>query len=133
MPARPQRIYSVNEGNYTKWSAGQRQLVDHLKGTDGRNDKPFSARYIGSLVADMHRTLLYGGIFMYPGDDKNPRGKLRMLYEAAPFAFIAEQAGGRASDGTRNVLDIVPNSLHDRTPLYIGSKEFVDLAEQFLK
>ena len=132
LPKVPQRIYSVNEGNYLKWSEGQRKLVDYLKGIDGTNDKPFSARYIGSLVADFHRTLLYGGIFMYPADDKNPRGKLRLLYEAAPLAFIAEQAGGRAWDGEQPVMDIVPRSLHDRTPLYMGSTEFVDLAEKFL-
>lgn len=132
LPARPQRIYSVNEGNYAGWSAGQRRFVDHLKGVDGTNQQPFSARYIGSLVADFHRTLLYGGIFMYPGDRKNPEGKLRVCYEAAPFALLAEHAGGRASNGECDVLDIVPRSLHDRTPLYIGSREFVDQAEQFL-
>jgi fructose-1,6-bisphosphatase I len=133
LPAKPQRIYSTNEGNYMRWSEGQRRFVDHLKGVDGKNKQPFSARYIGSLVGDFHRTLLYGGIFMYPGDNKNPRGKLRVLYEAAPLGFIAEQAGGRAIDGECDVLDIMPRSLHDRTPLYIGSKEFVDLAEEFLK
>jgi fructose-1,6-bisphosphatase I len=132
IPTPPQRIYSCNEGNYARWSAGQRRLIDHLKGLDGANEKPFSARYIGSLVADFHRTLLYGGIFMYPGDAKNPRGKLRLLYEAAPLAFICEQAGGRATDGERDILDIQPTKLHERTPLYIGSREFVDLAESFL-
>ncbi len=132
LPAKPQRIYSVNEGNYSRWSSGQRKLVDHWKGVDGRNDKPFSARYIGSLVADVHRTLLYGGIFMYPADDKNPRGKLRLLYEAAPLAFITEQAGGKASDGERRIMEIEPTGLHDRVPLYIGSKEFVEEAERFL-
>ncbi|MGQ0562875.1 MAG: class 1 fructose-bisphosphatase [Gemmatimonadota bacterium] len=133
MPANPQRIYSANEGNYARWSNGQKQLIDHLKGLDGRNSNPFTSRYIGSLVADFHRTLLYGGIFMYPADDKNARGKLRVLYEAAPLGLIAEEAGGRASDGEQSVLDLQPRSLHDRTPLYIGSTEFVDLAEQFLR
>ena len=133
IPSPGQRIYSVNEGNYTRWSEGQRRFVDHLKGVDGKNKQPFSSRYIGSLVGDFHRTLLYGGIFMYPGDNKNPRGKLRVLYEAAPLGFIAEQAGGRAIDGECDVLDYVPRSLHDRTPLYVGSKEYVDLAEEFLK
>lgn len=132
LPAKPQRIYSVNEGNYMRWSEGQRKLVDYLKGADGRNTDPFSARYIGSLVADFHRTLLYGGIFMYPADDKNPDGKLRLLYEAAPFAMLAEQAGGKASNGSGPVMDMVPRSLHDRSPLYIGSKEFVDMAEEYL-
>ena len=132
LPKTPQRIYSCNEGNYARWSDGQKKLIDHWKGLDGTNQKPFSARYIGSLVADVHRTLLYGGIFMYPGDSKNPRGKLRLLYECAPLAMIAEQAGGRASDGERSILDIPPTSLHDRVPLYLGSKEFVDEAERFL-
>jgi fructose-1,6-bisphosphatase I len=132
LPSNPQRIYSTNEGNYVNWSDGQRKYIDYLKGVDGRNAKPFSARYIGSLVADLHRTLLYGGIFMYPGDKKNPRGKLRLLYEAAPLGFITEQAGGRASDGENNILDVAPTNLHDRTPLYMGNKEFVEEAERFL-
>ena len=132
LPRQPQRIYSTNEGNYVNWSEGQRKYIDYLKGVDGTNPKPFSARYIGSLVADLHRTLLYGGIFMYPGDRKNPRGKLRLLYEAAPLGFITEQAGGRASDGERNILDIEPSGLHDRTPLYMGNREFVEEAERFL-
>jgi fructose-1,6-bisphosphatase I len=133
LPANPQRIYSANEGNYMKWSDGQKRFIDHLKGIDGKNGTPFSARYIGSLVADFHRTLLYGGIFMYPADNRNAKGKLRVLYEAAPLGFIAEQAGGLASDGAKSVLDIMPESLHDRTPLYIGSKEFVTMAEEFLR
>jgi fructose-1,6-bisphosphatase I len=132
IPTPPQRIYSVNEGNYGRWSEGQKRLVDHLKGIDGTGGKPFSSRYIGSLVADLHRTLLYGGIFMYPGDAKNPNGKLRLLYEASPLAFICEQAGGRASDGERDILDIPPTTLHQRVPLFIGSTEFVDQAEQYL-
>jgi fructose-1,6-bisphosphatase I len=133
IPTPGKRIYSVNEGNYASWSDGQRAFVDHLKNVDGSNPKPFSARYIGSLVADFHRTLLYGGIFMYPADRSNPKGKLRLLYEAAPLAFIAEQAGGRASTGDTDIRDIPPASLHQRIPLYIGSKEHVDLAEQYLK
>lgn len=133
IPTPGQRIYSCNEGNYLHWSAAQRQLVDHFKGLDGQNQKPFTARYIGSLVADFHRNLLYGGIFMYPGDAKNPRGKLRLLYEAAPLAFICEQAGGRASDGTHDILELQPESLHQRVPLYLGTSEFVDQAERFLQ
>lgn len=132
IPNPGQRIFSVNEGNYMKWSPEQRALVDHLKGLDGTNARPFSARYIGSLVADFHRNLLYGGMFMYPADDKNKRGKLRLLYEAAPLAMIAEQAGGRASDGVQRIMDIEPQSLHERTPLYIGSADQVELAERFL-
>ena len=132
IPTPGQRIYSVNEGNYGRWFPEQQRLVDHLKGVDGENSRPFSARYIGSLVADFHRNLLYGGMFMYPADAKSPNGKLRLLYEAAPLAMIAEQAGGRASDGTRPINQIIPESLHQRTPLYIGSTEQVQLAERFL-
>jgi fructose-1,6-bisphosphatase I len=131
-PTPGKRIYSVNEGNTAKWSPGQRAFVDHLKGIDGSNPKPFSSRYIGSLVADFHRTLLYGGIFMYPAEAQSPLGKLRLLYEAAPLAYIAEQAGGRGSTGTQDINDVVPTSLHQRVPLYLGSKEWVDMAEQYL-
>ncbi len=132
IPEPGQRIYSCNEGNYARWHEPQRRLVDHLKGLDGDHEKPFSSRYIGSLVADFHRTLLYGGLFMYPGDVGNPSGKLRLLYEAAPLAMICQHAGGRASTGERDILDLEPTALHQRTPLYIGSREYVELAESFL-
>jgi fructose-1,6-bisphosphatase I len=132
IPDPGQRIYSCNEGNYSKWSEGQRRLVDHLKGVDGENARPFSSRYIGSLVADFHRNLLYGGLFMYPADAKSPRGKLRLQYEASPLAMIAKHAGGKATDGVRSILEIEPTDLHQRTPLYIGTTEFVDLAGRFL-
>lgn len=132
IPAPGQRIYSCNEGNYAKWSEEQRRFVDHLKGIDGENAKPFSSRYIGSLVADFHRNLLYGGLFMYPADAGSPRGKLRLLYEAAPLAMICEHAGGAASDGTRRILEVQPRELHERTPLYIGTAEYVRTAERFL-
>ena len=113
------RIYSVNEGNYVTWHDGVKRYIDWLKMDDGATGRPYSARYVGSLVADFHRNLLYGGIYLYPGDRKNPRGKLRVLYEASPLAFIAEQAGGAASDGQRRILDIPPGSLHERVPLLI--------------
>ena len=132
IPTPGQRIYSCNEGNYARWSEEQRRFVDHLKGLDGENRKPFSSRYIGSLVADFHRNLLYGGLFMYPADAASPHGKLRLLYEAAPLAMICEHAGGAASDGTQRILNIVPQQLHERTPLYIGTAEFVGEAERFL-
>jgi fructose-1,6-bisphosphatase I len=132
IPSPGKRIYSVNEGNYGSWSDGQRRLVDHLKGLDGKNDRPFSLRYIGSMVADLHRTLLYGGLFMYPGDRANPEGKLRLLYEGTPLAMIMEDAGGRATNGHQDLLDIEPVSLHQRTPVYMGSREYVDLAERFV-
>ena len=126
-PEPPAKVYSVNEANFDRWSPGQQRLISHLK-----SDLGFGLRYIGSLVADFHRTLLKGGIFMYPADTRNPRGKLRLLYEAAPIALLAEQAGGRASDGARRILELVPEDLHQRTPLYVGSAEFVEMAEGFL-
>ncbi len=133
LPEPPEPYYSVNEAYYLRWSPGQRQMVDCLKGLGEKQMEPFRSRYIGSLVADFHRTLLKGGIFMYPRDTASPSGKLRLLYEAAPLAFICEHAGGRASDGERNILDLVPTGLHQRTPLYLGSREFVDMAEEFLR
>jgi fructose-1,6-bisphosphatase I len=133
IPDPPQRYYSVNEAYYQRWSRGQQKLVDCLKGLGEEEMPPFRSRYIGSLVADFHRTLFKGGIFMYPRDTNSPEGKLRLLYEAAPLAFISERAGGRASDGEKNVLDIQPEHLHERTPLYLGSTEFVDMAEEFLR
>lgn len=133
LPDPPARIYSVNEAYYSRWSEGQRALIDHIKGIDGSpGGGGFSSRYVGSLVADFHRTLMYGGVFMYPADANNADGKLRLLYEAAPLAFIAEQAGGRASTGHRPIMDVEPDDLHERTPLYIGSSEFVELAEEYL-
>ena len=131
-PSPGRRIYSTNDGNYRFWSAGQKAFSDFLRGLDPADPRPFSSRYTGSLVADFHRNLLYGGIFMYPADTGSPNGKLRLLYEAAPLAFIAEQAGGRGSDGRQSILEIVPTRLHERTPVYIGSREWVDLAEQYL-
>jgi fructose-1,6-bisphosphatase I len=127
------RIYSVNEGNYFAWSEGIKRYVDWMKIEDGDSGRPYSARYVGSLVADFHRNLLYGGIYMYPGDKKNPNGKLRVLYECAPLAFVAEQAGGAASDGNKRILDIAPGTLHQRTPLFIGSRTNVAEAEVFVQ
>jgi fructose-1,6-bisphosphatase I len=127
MPDPPKKVYSVNEAYYARWNRGQQRLVSHLKTEGG-----FGSRYIGSLVADIHRTLLQGGLFMYPGDNTNPSGKLRLLYEAAPMAMVVEHAGGRASTGAMDILDVEPKSLHQRVPLYMGSAEFVDLAERML-
>lgn len=126
------KTYSVNEGNYSKWEPNLRKYVDNLKATDSTRNRPYSSRYVGSLVADFHRNLLYGGIFMYPADNKNKNGKLRLLYEANPLAFIIEQAGGRASDGKQLILDVVPKDLHQKTPLFIGSEEDVKEAESYL-
>ncbi len=126
IPEPSAKVYSVNEGNWSAWSAEQRQLVEEMRG-EGEHGG-FSGRYIGSLVADIHRTLLRGGIFMYPGDARMPNGKLRLLYEASPMAFIVEQAGGRASDGATRLLDVQPRGLHDRIPVFMGTSTFVDRA-----
>jgi len=103
-----------------------------LKETDKASGRPYGLRYIGSLVADVHRTLLYGGVFLYPGSIKKPEGKLRLLYEASPLAMVIELAGGKASTGKQRILDVQPHDLHQRTPLIIGSPEEVDLAHRFL-
>jgi fructose-1,6-bisphosphatase I len=120
------KVYSTNEGNSGKWNEGDLKWVAHVK------SKGYSARYIGSLVGDFHRNLLRGGIFTYPGDRSSPKGKLRLLYEAAPMAFLQEQAGGKATDGKQRILDITPTELHQRTPLYIGSATEVDTVMSFL-
>lgn len=129
------KYYSVNEGNSGYWSDWMHKYVGYLKSEDKKSGRPYSARYIGSLVADFHRNLIAGGIFLYPRDKKDAAkstGKLRLLYEAAPLAFIAEQAGGRAiTDEGVNIMDIEPNSLHQRVPLIIGNKREVDMAEKF--
>lgn len=125
--------YSINEGNIETWEESQKNLVDYMKERDKETQRPYKLRYIGSLVSDFHRTLLKGGIFMYPGDQENPKGKLRYAFEAAPLAFIVEHAGGKAMDGQTRILDIQPSEIHQRTPLFIGSTREVDLAARFLK
>lgn len=125
------KILSVNEGNTYRWLQETKDWVQWLK-TPG-DSRPYASRYIGTLVSDFHRTLLRGGVFAYPGDHKNPEGKLRLLYECAPLAFIAEAAGGAASTGKERVLDIVPSELHQRVPLFIGDKDDVQDAERFLQ
>ncbi|MFQ5691581.1 MAG: class 1 fructose-bisphosphatase [Nitrospinota bacterium] len=127
------RIYSINEGNSVHWTEETRRYVAYLKEFDPDSGRPYSGRYIGSLVADFHRNLLKGGIFLYPGDRRSPGGKLRLLYECNPLAFIVEQAGGAASDGQRRVLDVEPQGLHQRSPLIIGSREDVQIAEEFFQ
>ncbi|MBX7137268.1 MAG: class 1 fructose-bisphosphatase [Oligoflexia bacterium] len=124
-------LYSVNEGNYHRWDKRMQRFVDTLKLTDKQAGTPYSSRYVGSLVADFDRNLKKGGVFLYPADNKNEQGKLRLLYECMPLAFIAEQAGGRAIDGQRNILDIVPQNIHERSPLIIGSKYEVDWYQSF--
>lgn len=117
--------YSINEGNAARWTAGVGRWNAFVKATDKADGRPYSHRYVGSLVADAHRTLLRGGIFAYPADTKSPSGKLRLLYEANPFAFIFEAAGGRAITGSGDVLDIVPTDIHQRVPLILGSRDDV--------
>jgi len=127
-------IYSVNETYYNYWSDGVRRLVDYFKSPD---TKPaYTARYVGSLVSDFHRNLLKGGIFMYPADTRDPKkphGKLRLMCEANPLAFVAREAGGYASNGEKPILEIEPEELHQRVPLFIGSKEDVELAERYVR
>ncbi|KAK1651270.1 hypothetical protein QYE76_069075 [Lolium multiflorum] len=125
------KIYSFNEGNYALWDDKLKKYMDSLK-EPGTSGKPYSARYIGSLVGDFHRTMLYGGIYGYPRDTNSKNGKLRLLYECAPMSFIAEQAGGKGSDGHQRVLDIMPTEVHQRVPLYVGSVEEVEKVEKFL-
>lgn len=128
------RIYSVNEGYSAYWDEPTRNIVNYFKASDSATGRPYSTRYIGSLVSDFHRNLIYGGIFMYPADSRDarkPSGKLRLMCEASPMAMIAEQAGGLATDGTRRILDIEPQELHQRVPLFIGSKNDVEVVLRF--
>jgi fructose-1,6-bisphosphatase I len=117
------KIYSFNEGNSMHFHEPTKKYLESIKYPS--NGKPYSARYIGSMVADVHRTLLYGGIFGYPGDKKSPNGKLRILYEAFPMAYLTEQAGGIATTGTQRILDVQPTGIHQRLPVFLGSKEDV--------
>eukprot|EP00922_Rhytidocystis_sp_ex-Travisia-forbesii_P059633 GHVS01088421.1.p1 GENE.GHVS01088421.1~~GHVS01088421.1.p1 ORF type:complete len:415 (+),score=89.80 GHVS01088421.1:131-1246(+) len=126
------RVYSVNEGNYKAFSEGVKAFINYCQ-DDGEHERPYSLRYIGSLVSDFHRNLLQGGIYMYPATKKDKNGKLRLLYEANPMAMLAEQAGGRAIDGQRRILEIVPVELHQRVPLMVGSRAMVDKLEDFLE
>jgi fructose-1,6-bisphosphatase I len=127
------KIFSVNMGNFERFDDGVKSYLRHLMNEDKASGRPYSLRYIGSLCADFHRNLLYGGIFLYPGDKKSPKGKLRLLYEANPLGWIVEQAGGRVSNGWENVLEIEPKELHQRVPLIIGSEEDVREAEEFIQ
>jgi fructose-1,6-bisphosphatase I len=125
------KYYSINEGSYAQFNEGTKKYLDYIKEEDPATNRPYSTRYIGSLVADFHRNLLTGGVFIYPPTTKHASGKLRLMYEANPLAFICEQAGGRATNGRDRILDIQPTSLHQRTPLYIGSMDDVLVAEEF--
>ena len=129
------KMYSINEGNYNSWDRGVKEYIKWMQ-TEAPDDepaRPYTTRYIGSFVADVHRNLVKGGIYIYPANERNPDGKLRLMYEANPMAFIVEQAGGRAETGSGPVLDVDPEALHDRTPVYIGSPAMVADAMAFLE
>ena len=121
-------VYSVNEGNFWQWEESFREYIRYVHRHEG-----YTARYSGAMVGDIHRILIQGGVFLYPGTEQKPEGKIRLLYESAPLAFLMEQAGGRASTGTEEIMDVVPQKLHQRTPLIIGSKENVALVESFIQ
>jgi fructose-1,6-bisphosphatase I len=117
------RIYSVNEGNYVRFPEGVKKFIKYCQENDHATGRPYTSRYIGSLVSDVHRNMMTGGIFLYPPSESYPTGKLRLVYECNPVSFIIEQAGGKASDGKRRILSVVPESLHQRSPFYCGSSE----------
>jgi fructose-1,6-bisphosphatase I len=130
------KVYGINEGNYHSWHPGQRAFVDHLRTPDKAAGRPYSLRYSGAMVADVHRTLLDGGLFMYPADFSDParpKPKLRLLYEVAPMSFVVEQAGGRASTGTQRVLEVEATEFHQRAAVILGSPDDVALAEEFYR
>ncbi len=127
------KIYSINEGNYAYFSSAVKSYVNYCKAVDPDSNRPYTGRYIGSMIADLHRNFLKGGIYMYPASSKAPNGKLRLLYECNPMAFLMEQAGGRATDGSQSILDIVPTEIHQRTPFYTGSPAMVKKVEEVLE
>lgn len=126
-------IYSINEGNYIYFPEGVKRYIKYCQEEDAATLRPYTSRYIGSMVADFHRNLIKGGIFLYPGTTKLKKGKLRLLYECNPVAFLAEQAGGKASDGFRRIMEIEPKTLHQRSPLFIGPRAMVEKAEQYMR
>jgi len=126
------KIYSINEGNYIFFPEGIKKYIKYCQEKDEISGRPYTSRYIGSLVSDFHRNLLMGGVFLYPQNQNAPNGKLRLVYECNPIAFIAEQAGGAASEGKKRILEIIPGSLHQRSPFYSGSKNMVIQIEKFL-
>ena len=127
------KIFSMNEGNYNKTSQGLRNYIDYTKEIDKQTKRPYTARYIGSLVADFHRNLLKGGVYVYPSTDTSPNGKLRLLYECNPLAFVIEQAGGKATDGKQRIMELKPTELHQRVPFVVGSSNMVDKIHSFLE
>ncbi|SDS66195.1 class 1 fructose-bisphosphatase [Gramella sp. MAR_2010_147] len=125
-------IYSVNEGNYIHFPKGIKKLIKWMQELDNASKRPYTARYTGSLVADFHRNMLLGGLYLYPQGTTSPKGKLRLLYECNPMAFLAEQAGGKASDGENRIMEIIPSELHERAPFICGNSEMVAIAERFI-
>ncbi|MDN5679048.1 MAG: class 1 fructose-bisphosphatase [Ewingella sp.] len=125
-------MYSINEGNYIRFPLGVKKYIKYCQEQDEATNRPYTSRYIGSLVADFHRNLLKGGIYIYPSTASHPTGKLRLLYECNPMAFLAEQAGGKASDGKNRILDIIPQKLHERAPFFVGNRSMVEDAERFI-
>lgn len=126
-------IYSINEGNYIRFPMGIKKYLKYCQEEDQQTNRPYTSRYIGSLVADFHRNLLKGGVYLYPGTATYPKGKLRLLYECNPMAFLAEQAGGKASDGRNRILDLQPESIHQRCPLFIGNQHMVEDIERLMQ
>jgi len=126
-------IYSINEGNYIYFPEAVKQYLKYCQQDDESSGRPYTSRYIGSLVADFHRNLIKGGIFLYPGTKKMPDGKLRLLYECNPIAFLAEQAGGKASNGFKRIMEINPQTLHQRAPLFVGTREMVEKVESYIQ
>lgn len=127
------KIYSVNQGNTVKYHDGMKAYLSYCMESNKEEGRPYGLRYIGSMVADVHRTLVKGGIFMYPADKSNPNGKLRLMYECNPMAFLMEAAGGMASTGRERILDINPTELHQRAPIFIGSRSMVEKAVEFVQ
>ncbi|WP_437610202.1 class 1 fructose-bisphosphatase [Erwinia sp. V71] len=125
--------YSINEGNYIRFPLGVKKYLKFCQEEDKATHRPYTTRYIGSLVADFHRNLLKGGIYLYPSTASHPQGKLRLLYECNPMAFLAEQAGGKASDGKNRILDLQPKALHERCPFFVGNDAMVEDVERFLR
>lgn len=127
------KIYSINEGQYLKFPMGVKKYIKYCQEEDKATQRPYTSRYIGSLVSDFHRNMLKGGIYIYPNATNYPNGKLRLLYEGNPMAFLAEQAGGIATDGYTRILDIIPTALHQRSPLFLGSRDMVEKAQEFMR
>jgi fructose-1,6-bisphosphatase I len=126
-------IYSINEGSYNSWDLGLKKYIKYCQKEDAETNRPYSARYIGSMVADIHRTLIKGGIFIYPHSKKYPNGKLRLMYECNPLSFIIEQAGGMGTNGQKRIMELHPKAIHEQTPIYIGSSKNVEKVMSFLK